>query len=342
MTGQTPTHRSRQTSVQAWVFPHLIAWLKSQQFDVARIERLPGVDVHDPESRVAESTAETAWRTAAELTGDDAIGVHLAEWLPRGAIDLIEYAVRSSPSLASGLERLARYGSVLSDRYAARIETTEGRLLLIVDDVGTPALHPGRAEFALAIALKLARDATGVPIVPLQVSFAHRHPEDDSEHRRFFRAPLRFAAGANTMLISAADAARPFREADAALSAIVRRRLDKLLPDARPIASTAVSVSARVRRMLVEDLGQTAITADSVAKALAMSRRTLTRRLSEEGTSFRAILDEVRADLARALLQDRNLSVADVSFFLQYSEPAAFHRSFRRWTGQTPQSYRST
>jgi AraC-like DNA-binding protein len=94
--------------------------------------------------------------------------------------------------------------------------------------------------------------------------------------------------------------------------------------------------------MLVEDLGQTALTADSVAKALAMSRRTLTRRLGEEGISFREILDDVREELARALLQDRSQSIADVAFFLQYSEPTAFHRSFRRWTGQTPQAYRST
>jgi AraC-like DNA-binding protein len=64
--------------------------------------------------------------------------------------------------------------------------------------------------------------------------------------------------------------------------------------------------------------------------------------LTEERTSFRAILDDVRAELARALLHDRTLSIADVAFFLQYSEQAAFHRSFRRWTGQTPQNYRAT
>ena len=133
--------------------------------------------------------------------------------------------------------------------------------------------------------------------------------------------------------------ARPLPEADAALSAIVRRRLDQVLPGA--VLPTSASLSARVRRMLVEDLGQTTLTADSVAKALAMSRRTLTRRLGEESTSFRAILDDVRAELSRALLQDRSLSIADVAFFLQYSEPAAFHRSFRRWTGETPQHYRS-
>ena len=253
---------------------------------------------------------------------------------------MIEYAVRSSASLGSGLERFARYGCLVSDRVAARTEANESGLQLIIRDVGSSALHPARAEFALALALKLARDVTGVPIVPLQVAFAHQRPDDDSEHRRFFRVPVRFATGANTMIVSAIDVARPLPGADAALSAIVRRRLDQVLPRGA-VLPTSASLSARVRRMLVEDLGQTTLTADSVARALALSRRTLTRRLGEEGTSFRAILDDVRAELSRALLQDRSLSIADVAFFLQYSEPAAFHRSFRRWTGQTPQHYRS-
>jgi AraC-like DNA-binding protein len=335
MTGKLPP---RAPSVQAWVFPHLIAWLESQSLDAAPIGRLPGVVTSDPDRRVSESTAEAVWSLAAKLTNDAAIGVHLAEWLPRGALDLIEYAVRSSPSLGSGLERFARYGCLVSDRVAARTETSDGGLQLIIRDVGSSMLHPAREEFALALALKRARDVTGVSIVPAQVAFAHARPDDVSEHQRFFRVPVRFDTGTNTIIINAADAARALPGADAALSAIVRRRLDQVLPDV--LLPTAASLSARVRRMLMEDLGQTTLTADSVARSLALSRRTLTRRLGEEGTSFRALLDDVRAELSRALLQDRSLSIADVAFFLQYSEPAAFHRSFRRWTGQTPQNYR--
>jgi AraC-like DNA-binding protein len=326
--------------VQSWVFPHLIACVENQRGEASAIRKLPGFEtLDDPDVRVPETTAEEAWRLASTLTADAALGVHVAESMPRGALDLVEYAFRSSAALVSGFERLAHYGSVLSDRVAARLEANDGRLLLIIRDVGRSSLHPGRAEFALAMALKLARDCTGIEIVPLQVSFAHAQPEDWSEHRRFFRGPVRFAAGSNSMVLSAADAARPLRGADAALSQIVRRRLDKALAESAQPAST--SMSARVRRMLTDDLGQTKLTAESVAKTLAMSRRTLTRRLAEEGTSFREVLDEVRADLARALLQDRSLSIADVAFFLQYSEPTAFHRSFRRWTGQTPQQYRS-
>ena len=98
--------------------------------------------------------------------------------------------------------------------------------------------------------------------------------------------------------------------------------------------------SVRVRRILMDDLGQTALTPAAVARALDVSTRTLSRRLAAEGTSFRHILDQARCELAMALLHDGSLSVGDIAFFLQYSEPAAFHRSFRRWTGQTPRAFR--
>ena len=76
------------------------------------------------------------------------------------------------------------------------------------------------------------------------------------------------------------------------------------------------------------------------ARTLAVSRRTLSRHLADEGSSFRHILDDVRREFACALLQDHSLSVGEVAFFLQYSEPAAFNRSFRRWTGRTPRTFR--
>jgi AraC-like DNA-binding protein len=327
-------------SVQGWVLPHLIAWVEHQGFDGTAIRRLPGLsNLTDPDLRVPEASVEKAWGLAATITGDAVIGLHVAEWLPRGALDLVEYAFRSSRSLAGGLERLTRYGRLLSDRVAARMEAKGEGLLLLVRDVGSTALHPGRAEFALAAALKFAREATGANITPLQVCFAHAAPENDLEHRRFFRTSVRFGVGSNSMILSAADAARPLQAADEALATIVRRRLDKILAESN--VHGPGPLGERVRRMLVEHLGETTMTPETVARALAVSRRTLSRRLADEGTSFRNILDDVRRDFSCALLQDRSLSVADVAFFLEYSEPAAFNRSFRRWTGQTPRAFRS-
>jgi len=325
--------------VQAWALPHLIAWVEHQGYASTSIRRLHGLsDLHDPDLRVPEASVEAAWRLAAELTRDEAIGVHVAESLPRGALDLLEYALRSSPSVAAGLERLARYGRVLSDRATARMESNEGGLLLLVRDTGSTPLHPGRTEFALAAALEFARDGAGANFTPLRVSLTHRPPENDAEHRRFFGGRVRFGAGSNSMVLSAADAARPMRGADEALAAIVHRRLEKALSE-RDFHG-AGPFSGRLRHLIVSRLGEIPLTPDTAAKSLGVSRRTLSRRLADEGTSFRNVLDDVRREFACALLQDRSLSIADIAFFLQYSEPAAFNRSFRRWTGQAPSAFR--
>ena len=162
-------------SVQGWVLPHLIACVESRRVNASPIRRLFGrTKLDDPNVRVPEAVTETAWRLAATLTCDDALGIHLAESLPRGALDLVEYALRSSPNLGKGLDRLARYGRLLSDRVAARTHRKGEGLLFLVHDTATTALHPARAEFALAVALKLVRDSTGADITPVRVSFAHR------------------------------------------------------------------------------------------------------------------------------------------------------------------------
>src|SRR5262245_38599710 len=101
-------------TVQGWLLPHLINWVGAQGCDTTSIRNLAGLgDLADPDIRLPESVVEAAWRSAASVTGDPAIGLHVAESLPRGALDLIEYAFRSSATLASGLERLARYGRVM-------------------------------------------------------------------------------------------------------------------------------------------------------------------------------------------------------------------------------------
>lgn len=102
------------------------------------------------------------------------------------------------------------------------------------------------------------------------------------------------------------------------------------------------TLSGRVRHMMVEHLGEATLTPETVARTLAVSGRTLSRHLADEGTSFRNILDDVRREFACTLLRDRSLSISDVAFFLQYSEPAAFNRSFRRWTGRTPRAFRQS
>jgi AraC-like DNA-binding protein len=71
-----------------------------------------------------------------------------------------------------------------------------------------------------------------------------------------------------------------------------------------------------------------------------MSGRSLQRRLNAEGSSFRAELDRVRSELAVRLLNEGEADAHELAFLLGFSEPSAFHRAFKRWTGTTPAAYR--
>lgn len=78
----------------------------------------------------------------------------------------------------------------------------------------------------------------------------------------------------------------------------------------------------------------------SIAAELAMSERSVQRSLSEESTSYREIVDEVRKGLALSHLSRPGSTATDVAFLLGFSEPSAFTRAFRRWTGASPSQYK--
>lgn len=80
---------------------------------------------------------------------------------------------------------------------------------------------------------------------------------------------------------------------------------------------------------------------DRVASQLGISRQTLYRRLKTDGVTFEQLLDELRHRLALKLLRDQNLPVKQAAWRLGFSDPAAFSRAFKRWTGTPPSTARA-
>jgi AraC-like DNA-binding protein len=80
---------------------------------------------------------------------------------------------------------------------------------------------------------------------------------------------------------------------------------------------------------------------DTVATKLGMSRSTLFNRLKDEGTTFTKVLDELRHNMALDYLQGKKVSVNETAYLVGFSEPAAFSRAFKRWTGKSPRTMRN-
>jgi AraC-like DNA-binding protein len=317
----------------------VLAELDRLGLDAASVLSAVGADggvLADADARLPHSLMLGIWNEAVRRSGDDAFGMHVAEQIRPGAFDVLDYAIRSSATLGEGFERLVRYHRILHDAAAVelRVEGDRARLLhALPAEAGPLPRHP--AEFILAGWLVVARQATGLDFAPLEVTFRHAAPERLTEHRRVFRAPIRFAQAANGLWIERKLLAAPLVQSDAGLCATLERYVRELLLR----VPAATSLAHRVRHLVAEGL-PTVAGAEAVARKLGRSRRTLNRQLAGEGVSFQSLVDDLRRELALRYLGEPRMAVAEVGFLLGFSEASAFHRAFKRWTGTTPAEHR--
>jgi AraC-like DNA-binding protein len=120
---------------------------------------------------------------------------------------------------------------------------------------------------------------------------------------------------------------------DPTLLGILTRAADELMAK----APADPPLTAQVKRVLHELLRNDEGHVEVVAKRLGITSRSLQRRLKDERATFAGIREDLRRDLAKRYLDD-GLAIAEISFLLGFSEPSAFFRAFKRWTGTTPRA----
>ena len=291
----------------------------------------------DDEARVPHEAALAVWREAVDRSGDAFFGLHTAERIRPGAFDVLDYAIRASATLGDGLVRLTRHHRALHD--VARIDLEHDGSVVRLTHVLPPAApvlprHP--AEFIVAGWLVVARQATGRDLTPEEVTFRHAAPADVSEHRRLFRARVRFGSASNGIVLRRDLLDVPLVKADSGLCAVLERHVSDLVAK-MPAPST---LNERVRQMVASELASGVPTGAVLAKRLHMSRRTLQRQLADEGTTLREIIDALRRELALRYVGDRELALCEIAFLLGFSDQSSFHRAFVRWYERTPARYR--
>ena len=251
---------------------------------------------------------------------------------------MIDYAVRTAPTLRASLDRLARYNRLVHDAAVFSV-TQEGQAVRVEHSLRGVSQSPHAAEFTLASIVVVGGQINGSGIEPSSVSFRHVAQGARAEYARVFGVAPGFSAAENSLTFSLAVLDRPLPTMDPLLSRVIERHAEALL---RQRPTPAETTAARVRRLLCETLGKepAAVTLAGLAGRLRMSERSLQRRLSDEGQTFDGLLDELRHELSLRYLADKKIAIAEVAFLLGYSEPSAFHRAFKRWTGKTPNQVR--
>ncbi len=275
--------------------------------------------------------------------GDETLGTMPDATTPPGTLRLVALSMLGGGTLGVAMQRAiefnaccrARQHPPVQNRLLVHADAREATLSYLGSGVAATLQH--RVLAGLAIWLRFCSWLIGQEIDITRASCAGPRPDNSDALRHFFPGPVEFGARVNAVSFSARHLEAAIQRNEQQLAEFMVLAPYFLLHAHEACHS---SISRRIRGIIGDDFQRELPSFEELTVLLNMSARTLRRRLESEGTSYQRIKDKARRDRAISLLRNPELSVCEVADALGFSDPSAFHRSFKKWTGQSPGAFR--
>jgi AraC-like DNA-binding protein len=295
--------------------------------------RLDDVDAHLDSDEV-----DRVQLAALSLIGDPALGLRMGERASATAYDIVGYVVSHATTLREAIESFLKFERILCDAPGATLQEQRDRVLLkctLFD--GSPHCKRLRAELMMTGFFRLVRHICGPDASVRRVYFEHKAPDYRAEYARIFEGAERFEQTFTGIEFDRSMLDREQLHKSVELHAMLTSEAERKLSQ----VGRAKSYSERLRQQLLASAPTGCPDMANAARTLGMSVRSLRRRLCEEGASYGQLVEEAQACVAKRLLDDSKRSIYEAAFDMGFSDPSAFHRAFKRWTGMTPNQYRA-
>lgn len=244
--------------------------------------------------------------------------------------------IQLAPDVRSALQELVLYLHI-HDRGAVPSLEADTATAVLSYSIYEPRVEAAEqiADGAMAVAFNILRSLCGPEWLPTEVTLPRAEPSGTSPYQRVFQAPVRFNSEQAALVFSADWLDRKLPGANSNWHRFVETQLKEYS------IKNQSEFSEEVRRVLRTQLMHEGISIKKVSRLFKMNRRTLSRRLQSEGTSFIKISNQVRFEIARQLVAQTEIPLAQIAAALDYAEPSAFSHAFRRWSGCSPAEWRS-
>lgn len=321
------------------IFVNLPALLRDLGQDPAEIVAAAGLGLDlfdDPEHAVPFVTMSRLLALCVERTRCEHFGLLLGERSKTTDLGLIGHLALNSPDVGSALRNLILHLH-LHDRGAVPTLTVRGDATVFGYAIyQTGVVRADQAyDAAMAVAYNIMAALCGPTWRPTEVLLSRAKPTDATPYRRFFRAALRFDADQTALVFPTSWLERRLAGADAKLRGLLEARVEAI--EARGNGDVVTQLRRVLRTLLVGGSGSE----EQVAQLFSMHRRTLNRRLKACDTTFHALVEETRFEIARHFLEMTRKPVVEIAIALDYADASAFTRAFRRWSGTTPAAWRA-
>ncbi|HVZ33988.1 MAG TPA: AraC family transcriptional regulator ligand-binding domain-containing protein, partial [Polyangiaceae bacterium] len=276
---------------------------------------LAWLEALDPDERVLVASVHTMLETALQLTGDPLLGIKAVARSSTGDVGIFDFVMSSARTLREALENAGRYMRLLNDTLEFVLEV-EGERAVVRFENSVALPIPAEDYQTCALIWNQRHSWPEGMLDDMDVWFRHAAPAELDEYRKVlgsarlhFEAP-RAGFGFPRELLDA-----PLRSRDPQLHELLRRYADQTLAS----LPHPESVTDKVRARIAEQLAAVTISMDDVAHQLRMSSRTLGRRLAEEGTTFKKLVDDARRSIALQYVAGHDLGLSEVALLAGFT-----------------------
>jgi AraC-like DNA-binding protein len=303
---------------------------------LARAAGLKLEALRNPSMRVPITAVQRIFDEAERRSGDRFIGLHAGQRAePRG---VVSYLVMSSPHLRDGLAHLEHFSPLVIDGIDIHLEIRRATAALIFDrERRVLGGHRHTIDYLLMATLRLLRRTIGTRFRLQAVHVPHSGAADHPELTEAFGCQVRGGAADCRLVFPVGALRAPSRLANP----LIATQLEKFAAGLNANLHAPTALRGRVAdaaRALVASGRRP--DRKQVAHRLNLSHRTLHRRLSAEGTNFKALRDKVLREIVEALLTNPELTVGTIGLSVGFADTAAFSRAFKRWSGRSPGEHR--
>ncbi|HEY9037314.1 MAG TPA: AraC family transcriptional regulator [Pseudomonadales bacterium] len=328
----------------------LIELAVQRGYSVADVLRTAGLpfnplkpDHVDYQSELSALQYSAIYQQVLSLLQDETFGLHATgERVSPGAFRMMCYCIIHCDNLGHAIRRASEFYRIFFERTA--------RLSLVQDDISAalgfsavsprPLHLPVQTEevYGLSTWHRFCGWLIGEPLPLREVHFQGTKPDVIRKYEQIFACPLLFDQPANALVLDLHYLQLPLVHTEKTVKEFLRTAPYQLL--VMPAEKPGTGLVAQVRALIGQDFSQGFPSFAKISRALNMSEPTLRRRLKREGTSFQQLKDDCRRDAAIAYLSRPDLSINAVAALMGFTDPSAFHRSFKKWTGMPPGQYR--
>lgn len=281
------------------------------------------------------------YQNVLSLLQDETFGVTGSELVAPGAFRMMCYCVISCENLGQAIQRASEFYRTFFDERSQLYANFSQQFARVgyrtIDRESRPQVGAADA-YGLSVWHRFFGWLCGRPIELKRVDFTGSPPDNLEKYEDLFRCPLYFNQANDLLYFDSECLGWSIVHTEHSLREFLRTAPYQMLIMENDPAGN--NLSAQVKAMIGHDFSEGFPSFEMISSALNMSAPTLRRRLKREGTTFQQIKDDARCEAAKLCLNRHDLSINEVALQMGFTDPSAFHRSFKKWTGQTPGQFR--